>query len=476
MRFAVVFAFAFACILHTSISRAETLDEARAACARVDVPRDARVAACRAAVNGAAMPEDFRALVAALMAGPAAPTSDDLVEALMLVRAARGSTAGELWSYAAELDIAERLGDEAMIDRCVRELTRIAPEHAETLRAQRLAAARTPTWWVGLGWLAIGAAFVLRGARAGTRWSARRAAIAAMAAALLLPSIARADEANGPNPGAAAGDGMSEWPIDDANPEKSVPSNKQRDTNPLQFGYWRMDIAFKAEQAANRGDKPAAIRYYAALGKAVPDRSFAFVKMCGLYEAEGDRANAVTSCAAALGREGVTADDYAHYFRLVLSGALDAKSIEDLDAVVTHLRASATSSVLADQLECELGARLSDEKRLAECTKGLALAAPNDAKTISFEWALAMRRGNIAEARTLIGRARDAGMSADGLRRMTEATAAAEPLWLKALRDWRTLAGVLLLAAALVARALLRRGRGRSTQSVTQSPRTEASA
>src|SRR5687768_3778511 len=47
--------------------------------------------------------------------------------------------------------------------------------------------------------------------------------------------------------------GLSKWPIDHSDPERSVPTQAQREKNPLEFGYHLMDLIEAAEQKAKAG-------------------------------------------------------------------------------------------------------------------------------------------------------------------------------------------------------------------------------
>src|SRR6476469_1738543 len=49
---------------------------------------------------------------------------------------------------------------------------------------------------------------------------------------------------------------------DDDNPEKSVPTVKDRNTNPLEFGYYLQDLLTRAELETKRNDVPRVIKYY----------------------------------------------------------------------------------------------------------------------------------------------------------------------------------------------------------------------
>src|SRR4051812_45708366 len=67
--------------------------------------------------------------------------------------------------------------------------------------------------------------------------------------------------------------------IDEEHPERSVPTPEQALKNPLEMGYLVMDLVARAEAASQRGDHAAAVRYYAAIAKAVPERSVSYTKM-----------------------------------------------------------------------------------------------------------------------------------------------------------------------------------------------------
>jgi hypothetical protein len=262
--------------------------------------------------------------------------------------------------------------------------------------------------------------------------------------------------------------GLSQWAVDDADPEKSVPTPEQRDRDPLQFGYYLMDLTEKAGAAAKQGDHRAAAKYYAALAKAVPDRSIAFSKLCSSYEALGQWEQAVDACRAALGRPGVTVGDSIHFVHLVLDkrAALDTVEVDDLSAVVENLKREEKTKTVAAELQCDIGLRLEDVSRLEECTTALAETAPQSAKTISYQWALSVKRRDFGQARQLIERAKAAGMPPEGIARMDEATMAAEPWWQRKVRDRRFWMGMSAFAiAAIVAVLLWRRSTLRAAPS-----------
>ncbi|MET0594679.1 MAG: hypothetical protein ABW133_18405 [Polyangiaceae bacterium] len=255
------------------------------------------------------------------------------------------------------------------------------------------------------------------------------------------------------------GDGLSRFKINDSDPEKSVPSNKERDGDPLQFGYHLMDLAEKGGVAAKKGDHRAAVKYFAALAKAVPDRSISFTKMCTSYEALGEWDHAVEACRSALGLEGVTVADSVHFVNLMLAkkGALTAAQVEDVASVVDHLRSDPSTRAVADDLDCDIGLRLEDVKRLETCATALAAIAPDGPRTLSHQWALAIVRKDYAEARNVIARAKNTEMPAAGIEQMEAATAAAEPPLRKVLGDWRATTGASVVLAALLGLFVVRR-------------------
>ncbi len=231
--------------------------------------------------------------------------------------------------------------------------------------------------------------------------------------------------------------------IDDADPASSIPPLQFQNASPLEFGYFLQDLLDRAAAADKGQNQPAAIRYYRAVTKAVPDRAVGFSRLCRVLEATGQREPAIAACRSALGLPGVVVDDSVRFVHLILaaSGELTAKDLDDVKAVVAHLRDQ-------PEMQCELGTRIADVATLQECTTALAAVAPRDPKTLSFQWALALQKGDESAARALIRRAQDAGMAAEAVQVMRDRTAAVFPGWTRHLADWRFL---LPLAVAMAA-------------------------
>jgi hypothetical protein len=252
-------------------------------------------------------------------------------------------------------------------------------------------------------------------------------AVFVFAVAALAPGAAAADEAEAMTPPqrqlGPSGD-LSRFKIDDANPEASVPTPEARAKGPLQFGYFIQDLTVRAESATKRGDHAAAARYYAALAKAAPDVALPPRKLCESLEAAGDVASAIKACRSAVTRGGSQVGDFTRFVGLVLAqpDPLPAGEKAELDAVLSHLAGNASVGAQLAVLRCEVALRFHDAAALEACTAELEKTAPQDPKTVSFAWALAMDRRDAAGAREAIDRARSLGMPKDGVATMERAT------------------------------------------------------
>ncbi|HYQ47307.1 MAG TPA: hypothetical protein VER11_35295 [Polyangiaceae bacterium] len=396
--------------------------------------RKTAITACEAAITQRQSAPVFRALVTTLMSVP--PSPEDLFFATQLASAAQRRQDDQPWGLAAKAEIAERMGDEKMLQSAVVELERIAPGHYETLRARRALDGFHLPNWAWLGWAGLGAALLGTLAHAvGTPLRRRKQRrVLGVAAALVLvgatqtfarPALAADAPADAPGQGNPTDGSLSKWPVDDADPKKSLPTPAQRDGNPMEFGYHMMDLADKADRAKAKGDFMSVGKYYEAMSVAVPDRAIGYRKSCEGYEKAGDLEKALQMCRGALGAEGLEIGDYLHYAQLVLArpGALAPQEIDDLSEIATHLKAEQGGMAAGLQVQCNLAERLDDVKRLDECATAVAKETPNDPKLPIYQWGVAMKREDYAQARTILASARQGAIATPGIDvmdRMTE--------------------------------------------------------
>ena len=404
--------------------------------------RQGAIAACEAALDRRKSYLGFRALVGAVVSLP--PKPDELGLAAQLANTARQHVDDQPWGLAAQGLIAERTGDEKMLEKIVVELERIAPGHYETVRARRaLNGFRLPLWawlaWGALGLALVGSA-VHAAVAAWSRSRARRVVQGVAAAALLLCCVllARPAAADEPTPNMPPPGGLSKWPVNDADPKKSLPTTEQRDNNPMEFGYHMMDLADKADIAKRKGDYAAVARYYEAMAVAVPDRAIGYRRSCEAYDQIGDTEKALQMCRGALGADGLEVDDYLHFAKLVMGkpGPLAPTDIEDLTQIATHLKAEQGAMAAGLKVQCDLAQRLDDANRLDECAKAVAKETPDDPKLVIYQWGVAMKREDYARARQLVEAARQSKLQPAGvevMQRMTDEQSAPGRRVLRAL-------------------------------------------
>ena len=237
--------------------------------------------------------------------------------------------------------------------------------------------------------------------------------------------LAPADQALAP--GHLPGQLSSKFRIDSRDPESSIPSVKERNRSPLEFGYLLQDLVEFAARAQQSGDFEGAIKYYRAVAKAVPDVAKSWSKLCEAYETAKDRDRAIRACKYAIDRKGVELQDYLRYVRLILSGSgpLTASEQTELDAVLSHLSKQqevAVAPLVVAQLRCEMGVKTKSVPTLEACTKELSRVAPEDSRTAVFLWNLALLKGQRAEAERYIGQAKKAGVVLENIERMQRTT------------------------------------------------------
>jgi tetratricopeptide (TPR) repeat protein len=420
--------------------------------------RGEALTACSRALEIRRANVNLRALIRALVDGPSAPTVNELFQALAITASVRDKGLATT-PVAMTCDIAEGIGDGAMLRRCTEELEQLAPKDPQTRRAEELLQGESPRPLFWGGWLALAAAGIATAGHALRRGGSRRRGLAA---ALTLALVAGPVTAHA-QPQAPT-DRLSQWPVDDAHPESSIPTEKQRNADPLQFGYWLQDLVLKANRARANGDHAAAARFFQAMATAVPDRAVAFVKLCEDYEAMGDLQKAIGSCGDALLVDGATVHDYVRFVDLLLSkpGTLQPKEVLALNHVVQHMKSDPAAGAAADEVECKVAVRTSNVVELRECSAAMAAREPDGVMSITYEWALAILEGNLEGAESLVKRAKAAGIPIDG---MAKATADSE-----SHRRWMT--ALILAAIALVGGGVAVGGRAWKRRSSSLTPKT----
>lgn len=425
---------------------------------------------CQRAITNGGSFLDHRALVGALVAGDGPLTTEELATASHSAQSAKEHVPSLPWGYAADCDIARRLGDEGLLRTCTQQLTTLAPTHYETQRAQaELRAASSLRGQVAF-WVAfiLGSIATLLHALRG----ASRRRILPSALGLLICSSVTLHASAADVPPAASGlggqgvpgvtKGFSKWSINSADPSSSIPTKEKRDGNPLEYGYFLMDLTEGGDRAMKAKDYEAAVRYYVALATAVPDASRGFAKTCEAYEALGDRQKGLEYCALAISLRGSRLVDYGRFARLVLArpGRLTDLETNDLSRINGHLQTIEGGPDLAQSIECEIGVRNEDLKRLEQCTQALAKKEPNAARTITYQFAYALARKDEHGAAQAIQAAKAAALPAAAIQKMESSLTLARPAWRRFLGSWQfVLALVTLLAAvgAIVALTTRRR-------------------
>jgi hypothetical protein len=383
----------------------------------------------RAFLSG--MPEDMRNDVASMMSPAAHPSLDDLALATLMTDAIVRKGRNQPWGYLARCDIGRRLGNADVLASCVDDIRRIAPE-SDALKQALSLAADHPSGIVRLFRLFLALTLLGTLGHALRTWlvrSRQRRASAVMSAVICLviwgsgSGVASA----GATPPAVPGgkDHLSAFQINDEDPESSIPGQDVAVKEPLQYGYLLQDLAAKAEKASKKGEHAAAARYYGAIAKAAPTVAYPSRQMCVELEAAGDVPTAIQACRAAITRLGSTMGDYTRFVSLVLGSKepLPPDERKELDNVLKHMQQQQPGAVTT-MLRCEVALRFKDVPTLEACTAELSKLAPNDPKTVSLQWALAVEKRDRGTAISLLDRARSVGVSATVLAKMEQSTRA----------------------------------------------------
>lgn len=410
------------------------------------------VESCGSAVrsNGSAM--DCRAMVAALMMGPSAPSSEDLSYAHLLAEKAVGFTPEEHWGYAARCDIALATGDDPALQSCVSRMTELAPNHPDTARyaSRQSTLARNRTWLGTLLWSIFGLTVFITGIRSilravGARGARNKTMVVTVALLCLTTKITFA-QSGLTSPSSQLPQNAA--PGDETPPQVNDaldPPDLSKAADAMEYGAMLLDLGGRAEAAKKQGNFADAAKFFSSIttgehalviaGKLRSASAAAYRGACDAYRHLGKRSDALEACRNAVTSEGSEISDFANLVHLILEAPdpLPAEELEQARQALLHLTSVSPLDPTAPHLQCEVALRVNDQVSLDACSARLEKLAPSDPKTLTFLWAAAMKKADFAAAETFIQRARESGTDAKTLRGMEEATLQARPGWRRGL-------------------------------------------
>lgn len=139
--------------------------------------------------------------------------------------------------------------------------------------------------------------------------------------------------------GVAGGDLATKWRINDADPMAFIPSNEDRDKDPLEFGYWLQDMIARAEVAYEAGLWEDTIKYYKPLAIGITGRAISHRRLCQSYRKLGQFDTAIESCFQTLMLPMAHVDDHLRYLDAILrKPSLPEADIANVRASLDHLR------------------------------------------------------------------------------------------------------------------------------------------
>ena len=213
--------------------------------------------------------------------------------------------------------------------------------------------------------------------------------------------------------------------IDGKIPEASVPSEEEKNEDPLEFGYFLQDLLERADAASKLHQLDVVVAYYRAVAKAVPDMAKGWSKLCAAYEDVHMRDKAIRACRYAIERPGVELGDFQRFVRLEIAkeGPLDKTESTEVAKVFGHLAEDPKMALPLQRLICDVGLHNGDVTALEECTAKLNELSPKDPTTVVYRWSLAMKKGEYRNAKRLIEEARQLPVPPEGVQRMEKVTA-----------------------------------------------------
>ena len=305
-------------------------------------------------------------------------------------------------------------------------------------------------------------------------FSLRQASLGLICVALAGSNALAADKPAADKPAAgqpAAGKVPAAEPVESP---AQLPTAEEMAANPAQAGLALFDLLEAAERAEKKKDYASAAQYYSTLARIVPERATAFSKLCEMYEALGQRDQAIAACFRATGLDGAKVADNFRYARLLLNTPegrlLTAGETAAVRLTLDHLAKAGVEGPELDLLGCQFAVSIENVDAMRGCVQRLEQTQPGSPVALTYRMSLALFERDFARARGLIDEARRMSMNPESIalmereldsiqnaRSLQAGSAAASPLsWLV---RWTVPAGG--FAAALTALGFMVRGKRR---------------
>jgi len=129
------------------------------------------------------------------------------------------------------------------------------------------------------------------------------------------------------------------WKVNDADPKAGIPSVDERNKDPIEFSYFLQDLIARGERSFKEQNWEAAVKYYEAMGFAVPDAGVAFSRLCVIYAKLGRYDVAAANCGRAVSLPLAKVIDHIRFIENTLKAdKLEPLDVRNVEASLTHLR------------------------------------------------------------------------------------------------------------------------------------------
>jgi tetratricopeptide (TPR) repeat protein len=147
-------------------------------------------------------------------------------------------------------------------------------------------------------------------------------------------------EAAQPEAAQPEGDLATKWKVNESDPKSGIPSQAERNKDPMEFAYFLQDLASRAEGALQKQNWQDAVKYYEALGHAVPDAWVSFNRLCLAYGKLGKFEIAAGNCGKAVSLPMAKVIDHLRFIEYTLRGErFTERDVQNVEESLKHLRA-----------------------------------------------------------------------------------------------------------------------------------------